>query len=147
MIHHDWSLFYDIYNTITKHNRRQSHYLSSILNYFDIYFKWIKKSFFITSSASSLIIISILSLSEFITRSSSLSSLGEIKSMVIVNWIFHVSDCLRLFIMSLRYGLIISRYSSIDRVLFLSLLLLFTPLIDNFCYNLNICILLNHISK
>ena len=38
MIHHDWNLFYDIYNTITIHNQRQTHYLLSILNYFDIYF-------------------------------------------------------------------------------------------------------------
>ena len=27
MIHHDSSLFYDIYNTITEHNRRQTYYL------------------------------------------------------------------------------------------------------------------------
>ena len=38
IIHHDLDLFYDIYNTITRHNWRQTHYLSSILNYFDIYF-------------------------------------------------------------------------------------------------------------
>ena len=37
-IHHDSDLFYDIYNTIHEHNRRQTHYFSSILNYFDIYF-------------------------------------------------------------------------------------------------------------
>ena len=32
MIHHDWDLFYDIDNTITEHNQRQTHYLSLILN-------------------------------------------------------------------------------------------------------------------
>ena len=31
-------LFYDIYNTINEDNQRQTHYLSSILNYFDINF-------------------------------------------------------------------------------------------------------------
>ena len=38
MIHHDSNLVYDIYNTITEHNQKQAHYLSSILNYFDICF-------------------------------------------------------------------------------------------------------------
>ena len=37
MIHYDLDSFYDIFNTITEHNLRQNHYLSSILNYFDIY--------------------------------------------------------------------------------------------------------------
>ena len=41
----------------------------------------------------------------------------------IVNWIFHVSDFLRLFMMSFKLGLILLRYSSTDNVLFLSLLL------------------------
>ena len=36
MIHYNSDLFYDIYNTINEHNWRQTHYLSSILNYFDI---------------------------------------------------------------------------------------------------------------
>ena len=38
MMHRNWDLFNDIYNTVTEHNQRQIHYLSSILNYFDIYF-------------------------------------------------------------------------------------------------------------
>ena len=38
MIHHNLDLFYNIYNTVTEHNRRQTHYLSSVLNYFGIYF-------------------------------------------------------------------------------------------------------------
>ena len=59
---------------------------------------------------------------ECITRSSSLS-LEEIKVIAIVNGIFHVSDFSRLFIMSFKYGLTILRYSSADRVLFLSLLI------------------------
>ena len=37
MIHHNLDLFCDIYNTITENNRRQTRYLSSIVNYFDIY--------------------------------------------------------------------------------------------------------------
>ena len=48
-------------------------------------------NFSITSSASSLIMISMLSLFECITRSSSWS-LEEIKLFAIANWIFHVSD-------------------------------------------------------
>ena len=33
-----WFRFILWHNTITEHNQRQTHYLSSILNYFDIYF-------------------------------------------------------------------------------------------------------------
>ena len=35
---HKPNLFYDIYDTITEHNWRQTHYLSLVLNYFGIYF-------------------------------------------------------------------------------------------------------------
>ena len=91
MIHHDSNLFYDIYNTVNEHNSRQNHYLSSISNYFDIFFKIHSKISFITSYASSLIIISMLSLSECIAHSSSLSPLEEIKLIVFVNLIFDVS--------------------------------------------------------
>ena len=65
-IHLNLDLFYDIYNTITEHNRRQSHYLSLIPNYFDIYLLVNQKSSFITASASSLIMISMLSLFEWL---------------------------------------------------------------------------------
>ena len=56
---------------------------------------------------------------ERITRFS-LLPLEEIKFIAIVNSIFHVSDFLRLFMMSFKRGLILLRYSSIDSVLFLS---------------------------
>ena len=59
---------------------------------------------------------------ECIAHSSSVS-LKNIKLIAIVNWIFHASDFLRLFMMSFEYGLISSRNSLIDRVLFLSSLL------------------------
>ena len=72
MIHHDSNLFYNVYNSINEHNWRQTHYLSLISNYFDIYFWAIEKSSSITSSASLLIMISVVSLFESITRSSSL---------------------------------------------------------------------------
>ena len=62
-----------------------------------------------------------LLLFECITCSSSLP-LEEIELIAIVNWNFHVSDFLRLFMMSFKYGLILLRYSSTD-VLFLSPLL------------------------
>ena len=38
MTYHDCDLFYETYKTITENNRRKTHYLSSIPNYFDIYF-------------------------------------------------------------------------------------------------------------
>ena len=69
------------------------------------------KSSFITSSASSLITISMLSLTECITRCSSLS-MKEIKLFAII----HMSDFLRLFMMSFKSGLILLRYSSTDSV-------------------------------
>ena len=48
--------------------------------------------------------ISMLSLFEGIIRSSSLS-MEEIKLFAIDNWIFHMSDFLRLYMMSFKYGL------------------------------------------
>ena len=50
-MHHDSDLFYDTYNIINEHNQSQTHYLSSILNYFDMYFLSESKSLSITSSA------------------------------------------------------------------------------------------------
>ena len=47
IFHHDWDLFYDIYNIITKHSWRQTHYFSAILSCFDIF----SRSSFIISSA------------------------------------------------------------------------------------------------
>ena len=41
MIHHDSDLFYDIYNRINEHNRRQPHYFSPIP--LISIFRWIKK--------------------------------------------------------------------------------------------------------
>ena len=46
MIHHDLDSFYDIYNAVTEHNQRQTHYLSSIVNFFDIYF-WVNQKVFL----------------------------------------------------------------------------------------------------
>ena len=90
MIDHDWNLFYDIYNKINEHNHRQADCLSSIVNY-NLFLSALKSSPTI-ASASSLVMIWILSLFECITLSLSLSSLEEIKSVVIVNWISYVSD-------------------------------------------------------
>ena len=63
-----------------------------------------------------------LSFFECITLSSSLS-LEEIKLLAIVNWIFYVSDFLKLFMMAMmafKYDLTSSRYYLSDRVLFLT---------------------------
>ena len=96
MIHHNSDLFYDMSNTITEHNQRQTNYLLSILNYFGYLFLSKSKISFITSSASSLIMISMLSLFQSIPHSFSFY-IEEIKLFAVVNWIFHVSYFFRLF--------------------------------------------------
>ena len=78
-------------------------------------FERILKKKFITSSTLSLIMISMLSLFECITGSSSLS-LEERKIIAIVYWIFHVSNFLRLFLMSFKYSVILLKSSSIHSV-------------------------------
>ena len=108
---------------INEHNQRLIFIDSS--NLFWYMFLSDSKSPFITSSNWSFILISMLSLFECLSCSSSLSSLEEIKLIVIANWIFHVSDFLRSFMISFKYGLILLRYSSPDSI-FLSLLLLYS---------------------
>ena len=76
------------------------------------------KSSFVTWFASSLIMVSMLSLVECITHSSSLF-IKEIKLIAIVSWIFHVSGFLGLFMMSYKYGLTSLSYFSSDSVWFL----------------------------
>ena len=71
---------------------------------------WLK-NFSVTSSALSLIMVSLL-------------TLQEIKLIAISNWILNVSDFLRLFMIFFKYGLILLKYSLTDSVLFLALLLL-----------------------
>ena len=68
--------------------------------------------------------ISMLSLFECIIYVSSVSS-EDIKLIVIIHWIFHVSDLFRLSMISFKYGLILSRYSLSDNVLLL------LPLLSN----------------
>ena len=110
MIHFNLDLFYDIYNTITEHNQRQTHYILLISNYFGS--EW--KSSFINSSASSLIMIYMLFIITY----------GKTEVFAIIDWIFHESDFKRLFMTSFKYGLIFLKYFSDDSVLFLSPLLL-----------------------
>ena len=64
-----------------------------------------------------------LTLFDCIRHSSSISLLEEIKLIVIVNWIFHVWNVLRSFMIYFKYSLTLLRYSSTDSVLFLSPLL------------------------
>ena len=88
MIHHDWNLFYDIYNTLIEHNWRKTLFLPLIYcKLFWYLFKVNQKVLFITSSASWLIMISILSLFECIKCSSSLPYLEKIKLIVTADWI------------------------------------------------------------
>ena len=98
MIDHDLDLFCDIFNTITniiEDKPTTSHCLQIILI---SVFKWIKKFFYnficyITNHDFCVIPF------ECITCSSSLWSLEEIKLIVIVKCVFHVSDYLRSFMM------------------------------------------------
>ena len=62
MIYHDIDLFYDMYNKISVHNPRQIDYVLLVQKIFLSK----SKSSFLTSSASSLILISMLSLFECI---------------------------------------------------------------------------------
>ena len=102
MIQHNSDLFYDIYNTINDHNRRQTHSFSSIFpNYFDFY---------------------VITFERFSSISLSLS-LEEMKLIVIGNFFSQVSDFLRLFMISFKYGLILVRHFLIDSVFFSPLLL------------------------
>ena len=114
MIHHDMDLFYDIYNTINEYNRRQTHYFPFFLNCFDIFFHWFKKPFY--NFICIFIIISLLLLFEYITCSSSISSLDETKLIAISSWIAHAPNFLRSFIISFKSGLILLRYPSTDSV-------------------------------
>ena len=109
-----WYLWYSKWTWL------ETNWLPLILNYFEIYFL-VNQKVLITSSASSLIMISILSISESITCSASLS-MEEINLFAIVNWIFHVPDFLRLFVMPFKCRLILLRCSSADTFLFLSAL-------------------------
>ena len=63
-----------------------------------------------------------LSVLEYVTRSSSVY-LEEIKLITIINWIFHVADLLRSFMISFKDGLTSLRDYSVDRFFFLSSLL------------------------
>ena len=120
MIHHDWDLFYGIYNTILNIIKDK---LFTVVDSKSFWYLFLieSTSSFITWSGWSLILISMLLLFECITCSSSLS-MEEIKLFAIVNWIFYVSVFLRLF-MSFKYLVILLRYSSTVSVLFLSPLL------------------------
>ena len=74
------------------HNQRQIHYHSFTNSKLFLYqFLRDIKIYFITSSAL-LLIVSMLSLLEYIICSSSPSSLEEMKLIFIVNWIFHMTD-------------------------------------------------------
>ena len=85
MIHDNLYLSYDICNAMHEYKQRHNNYLSLILKLLCYLFLSDLKTSFITSSASSFIIISMLSLFECISRTSSLSSLEEIILIVIVN--------------------------------------------------------------
>ena len=107
MIYHDSDVFYDIIMNIIEDKL-------TTFCWFKVAVMFIfseSKNYFITSSASSFIMIFMLSIFECITRSSSLS-MEEVISYCWLN--FHVSYFFRLFLMSFKYSLILLRYSSTD---------------------------------
>ena len=122
MIHCVWNLFYGN-NATNKHNQNMKSlpFIESSNPILCLQTNdW--KSSYITSSSLSVIIISTLSLFECITPSSSLS-LKDTRLIAILLWVFHVSTFLRSLMIFSKYGLILIRYSPIDKVLFLPLLL------------------------
>ena len=118
MIHHNLDLSYDIW-TQSKIKSLPFIDVSNPIWYLE---RSDLKSSTIISSALNLIMISMLSLLECITHSSSVS-LEDKNITYIVNWIFHVSNFLRSFMISFKYGLILLTYSLIDSFLFISPLL------------------------
>ena len=103
LIHRNSDLFYGIYNTVNEHNQRWNHYLLSFICFIiahDFYFitLWWHYTLFI-------------------------NILRRNKVNCYYNLIFHISDFPKLFMMTFKYGLMKSRYSLIDRLLFLSLVL------------------------
>ena len=112
----------DIYKTTVGLNRKKDRSLIDVSKLIWWLERSDSKSSLTTIFAISYGISSILSLLECITRSSS-TSLEEIKLAAILNSIFHVSAFWRLIVISLKYGLILSKYSITDMFLFLSPLL------------------------
>ena len=135
MIHHNSDLFYDMSNTITEHNQRQTNYLLSILNYFGYLFLSKSKISFITSSALSLIMICMLSLFQSIPHSFSFY-IEEIKLFAVVNWIFHISYFFRLFMMFFKCGLILFGYSSTYFFKFFNWLICLSSITITFIFNI-----------
>ena len=131
MIHHNLDLFYDNDNIINQHNRRETRYLSSkskrnSLSFIDSKWYWyvfLSKSKVLYNFVCFIINHDVCVITFWIIIRSSSLSMEEIKLLAIVNWIFHVPDILKLFMMLFKYGLTLLRYSSTDSVLFLSLLL------------------------
>ena len=91
--------------------------------------------------------ISMLPCFEYITRSSSLLYLEEIKLIVVVNLIFHLSDFLRLFMISFKYDLILLRYFLTNSVFLLPLLLYSIKLLLQNLPNINNNLLLLNAHK
>ena len=124
MTHCDLDLFLDIYSAIDQHYRKQIRCRSLILlSFFDIFVEKKKKFFnnvicFITYSNFYMITLRMHS-------SRLISIFRGNKVIAIVNWIFHSPWVLISLIILLQYGLISSRYSSIDSILSLSPFVIF----------------------
>ena len=117
MLHHAYNLFCDICNATNEHSKIRNHYHSLMFPTLFL-FLGLKKRLtnficFIINHDFYIIIF------ECITRSSSLS-LEVIDLIAIISWKFDASDFLGSFRTSLRYGLLLLRYSSFNSVLFLS---------------------------
>ena len=112
MIHRNLDLFYDIFNAINHRYQIQIHYLSFILLKFSDFLVKKNHNAFILLPNHNLFVITLW-----------------VNSTCIVNCYcylnFPLTLGLRSFIILIKTGLISLRYSSIDSVLFLSLLLLY----------------------
>ena len=117
MTHLDLDLFYDIYNIAQ--SKTNSLHLIAVSN--PIWY--LESSSPTTLSALSLNMISVWSLLEPITHSSSASLEEKSQLLLAVEIFMYRFLCTRSSMMSLKYGLFLWRYSSIDSVLFLSALL------------------------
>ena len=120
MIHRNLDLFYDIFNAINHRYQIQIHYLSFILLKFSDFLVKKNHNAFILLPNHNLFVITLW------MNSTCIVSIFERKKVNCYCYLnFPLTLGLRSFIILIKTGLISLRYSSIDSVLFLSLLLLY----------------------
>ena len=121
MIHRNLDLFYDIFNAINHRYQIQIHYLSFILLKFSDFLVKKNHNAFILLPNHNLFVITLWMNSTCIV---SIFKRKKVNCYCYLNFPWALD--LRSFIMLIKSGLISLRCSSIDSVLFLSLLLLYS---------------------